>query len=259
MGLDGKEFQRVGRSTGAVQTRKPFRPPGAIKRALKFDVNRTSGTLQFNASAANWAAATGLSVEMWILCGHHVGVAGATAIWLGSGTPSGNTRHITLYNQPSSEWRFTMRPTNNSSPERLALLQGMEQKHTAGYFWQHVVVSMNIAAQTCRFASNGFVMAAAWGNQVAANDSLPNMDQITIGGDTNAGSKPGQVACLRLWSRALTDAEMTVLYAAGAIADTSGLQVELMFPSGVETSNTGLLAGVATAAGAPVFTSVAAY
>lgn len=255
-GIDGKEFQRVGRSTGAVQTRKPFRPPAAIKRALKFDVNRASGTLQFNASAFNWAAATGLSVEMWVLCGHHVGVAGATAIWLGSGTPTGNTRHITLYNQPSSEWRFTMRPTNNGSPERLALLQGMEQKHNAGYFWQHIIVSMNIATQTCRFSSNGFVMAAGWGNQVAANDSLPSMDQITLGGNTNAASNPGQVACLRMWSRALSDTEMAGLYAAGSIADTTGLQVELLMPSGSEATNTGLLGGSAAAVGTPLYTPV---
>ena len=259
IGIDGKEFARVGRSTGAAQTRKPFRPPAAIKRALKLDLNRASGTLQFNASAAAWSGSTGLTVEMWLLCGHHVGVSGATMVWLGSGTPTGNTRHISLYNQPSSEWRFTMRPTNNASPERLALLQGMEQKHTAGYFWQHVAVSMNITARTCRFASNGFVMAAAWGNQVAADDLLPNMDSIILGGHTNATSNPGKIAALRIWNRALTDAEMVSLYAAGTISDRSNLQIEMLFPSGAEATNSGLLGGSAVAVGAPVFEAVAAY
>lgn len=259
-GIDGKEFSRVARGTGAVQTRTAFRPPASIKRALRFDMNRASGTLRFDASAAAWSGSTGVSVEMWMLCGIHPGVAGASVVWLGSGTPSGgSTRHLTIYNQPSSEWRMTMRPSNNASPERIAQLQGMEQKHNAGFFWQHLVVSMNIAARTCRFSSNGFVMAAAWAAQVAADDLLQGMDQLTLGGHTNASSSPGQIAALRMWNRVLTDAEMVGLYSSGSIEDRSNLQVELLFPSGSETVNTGLLGGNATAVGAPVYAPVAAY
>lgn len=258
-GIDGKEFQRVGRGTGAVQSRKPFRPPATIKRALKFDMNRAAGSLQFNASAVNWAAAAGLTVEMWMLCGPHPGVAGASMVWLGSGTPSGgSTRHLTIYNQPSSEWRMTVRPSNNASPERMAQLQGMEQKHNSGFFWQHLVVALNVPARTCRFASNGYVMAAAWAAQVAADDLLQSMDQLTLGGHTNASSSPGQIGCLRMWDRVLSDAEMSALYSAGAIADRANLQVELLFPAGAEATNSGLLGGVATAIGTPQFVAVAA-
>lgn len=259
IGIDGKEFQRVGRGTGAAQPRQPFRPPTPIKRALKFDLNRASGSLQINASAVNWAAAAGLTVEMWMLCGPHPGVAGATLIWLGSGTPTGgNTRHLSIFNQPSSEWRLTVRPSNNGAPERIAQLQGMEQRHNAGFFWQHLVVALNVTARTCRFSSNGYVMAAAWAAQVAADDLLQSMDQLTLGGHTSASSQAGQIACLRMWDRVLSDAEMIGLYSAGTIADRSNLQIEMLFPQGAEATNSGLLGGSATPAGTSQFVAVAA-
>ena len=261
IGFDGREMSSIGRSIGAVQSFRKFTPPAKISRRLSWAMNKAGGTLRIDASSVNWAAAGKLSLEIWWLRGpHNSPNANAANVIIGSGVPTGgNTRHLTLYDRSDIEPRFFVRPTNNASPERSAQLQGMEVRHLPYQHWTHVIVCLDVAAQTVRFFTNGMGLSAGWVAQVAADDALPNMDQITLGGNTDAEAISNGLGNFRMWNRVLTDLEAAELYATGTIANRANLQYEFLFPTGSELVNTGLAGGSAVAVGVPTFLPMKAF